>query len=73
MACGSMITRLIKGKTLQEGQELILALLIYALSFLPKDYQHYADLALKTLRKALSQIRSGADSSHDSVKSKAVS
>jgi NifU-like protein involved in Fe-S cluster formation len=73
MAYGGMITRLIKGKTLQEAQELTSERLIHELGGLPKDHQHCADLAIKTFRKALSQIRSGADSSHDPAKNKAVS
>jgi Mrp family chromosome partitioning ATPase/NifU-like protein involved in Fe-S cluster formation len=53
IACGGLLTRLIKGKTLTEAQELSPETLIKELGGLPKDHVHCASLAVKTLREII--------------------
>jgi len=53
IACGGMLTRLIKGKTMLEAQELTPEVLIEALGGLPKAHVHCASLAVKTLREII--------------------
>jgi NifU-like protein involved in Fe-S cluster formation len=53
IACVGMLTRLIKGKTLSEAQELSPETLINELGSLPKDHVHCASLAIKTLREMI--------------------
>jgi len=53
MACGGMLTRMIKGMTLSEALNLNAEALIAALGGLPKGHIHCADLAVKTLLKVV--------------------
>jgi ATP-binding protein involved in chromosome partitioning len=56
IACGGMITRLVREKTLDEAQQITPADLIAALDGLPKDHEHCAELAIKTLRQAINNV-----------------
>jgi len=53
IACGGMITRLIRTKTLAEAQGITPDDLIAALDGLPEDHEHCAELAVNTLRQAI--------------------
>jgi nitrogen fixation protein NifU and related proteins len=57
MGCGSLITELIQGKTLQEAQQVRREDLIAAIGGLPEASQHASHLALDALAAALKQIR----------------
>ena len=54
LACGSMITELLKGKTVEEALRLTRKELVDVLGGLPSRKQHAAALAIETLRSALS-------------------
>lgn len=53
LACGSILTELISGKTVQEAMQLTRADLLNALGGLPPRKQHAAALAVETLRAAI--------------------
>ncbi len=53
IACGSMVTELAKGKTVDEASRISPEKVLEALGGLPKDHEHCADLASYTLKKAL--------------------
>ena len=53
VACGSMMTQLIKGKTLAESKEITEKDILAELDGLPGDESHCAELAVKTLHKTL--------------------
>ncbi|MBN1146595.1 MAG: P-loop NTPase [Anaerolineales bacterium] len=53
IACGCMVTRLAKGKTLAEAQQITPAEIITALEGLPKNHEHCAELAVNTLHQAI--------------------
>jgi len=53
VACGSMLCRMVKGRTPKEALELTEDDLIEALGGLPEDHRHCATLAIDTLFKAL--------------------
>jgi ATP-binding protein involved in chromosome partitioning len=53
IACGCMITRLVRSKTLAEAQYITAEDLITALDGLPEDHEHCAELAVNTLREAI--------------------
>jgi ATP-binding protein involved in chromosome partitioning len=53
VACGSMITRLVRSKTLNEAQHITSEDLITELEGLPEDHEHCAELAVNTLREAI--------------------
>jgi ATP-binding protein involved in chromosome partitioning len=53
IACGCMITRLVRLKTLAEAQHITAEDLITALDGLPEDHEHCAELAVNTLREAI--------------------
>jgi len=53
VACGSMLTKMAKGLSLDEAGAMEPARLIEALGGLPADHAHCAELAIKTLRKAI--------------------
>ena len=53
IACGGMIVRLIRGKTLNEAQQITPEDLIAALEGLPEDHEHCAQLAVDTLRQTI--------------------
>ncbi len=53
LACGNMLTKMIKGKTPHETLEICQEDLINELDGLPKEHSHCAKLAVITLHKAL--------------------
>ena len=53
VACGSMLTRMAPGKTLEEATAMEAADLILALDGLPPEHVHCATLAVHTLHQAL--------------------
>jgi nitrogen fixation NifU-like protein len=53
LACGSMLTELIQGKSVQEAMHLTRTDLMNALGGLPSRKQHAAALAVETLRTAI--------------------
>jgi nitrogen fixation protein NifU and related proteins len=57
MACGSLITELMEGKNIAHAQNMTAQDLIAAAGGLPPASGHAAQLAIETLRKALSSIR----------------
>ena len=56
LACGNMITKMIKGKTSGEALEISKDDLINNLDGLPKEHSHCAKLAVNTLHKALKKM-----------------
>ena len=63
MACGSALTELIAGKTLDETRVLRRDTLIAAVGGLPQASTHAAQLALDTLSAALRQLQPQSESS----------
>jgi len=57
IACGSVLTELVVGKTFNEAQGLQREDLILAVGGLPQASAHAAELALESLSIALSRIR----------------
>jgi nitrogen fixation protein NifU and related proteins len=57
IACGSVLTELVVGKTFNEAQDLQREDLILAVGGLPQASAHAAQLALESLSIALSRIR----------------
>ena len=53
IACGSMVTKIIKGKNLDEVNTITNIQLLEALDNLPEEHQHCAKLAVNTLHKAI--------------------
>ncbi len=53
LACGSMLTELIQGKSVEEAMHLTRTDLLNALGGLPSRKQHAAALAVETLRTAI--------------------
>ncbi len=53
VACGSMLTRMVQGKSLEEAGALEAAELIIALDGLPPEHIHCATLAVDTLHAAM--------------------
>jgi nitrogen fixation protein NifU and related proteins len=53
MACGSLLTEMVKGKTANEARKLTLQELIAAIGGLPEASSHAAHLALDALKTAL--------------------
>ncbi|HEY6183244.1 MAG TPA: iron-sulfur cluster assembly scaffold protein [Terriglobales bacterium] len=53
MACGSMLTELVKGKTANEARKLTREELVTAIGGLPEASSHAAHLALDALKTAL--------------------
>jgi len=58
IACGGMLSRLIKGKTISEAFKIDPAVLISELGGLPQDHIHCANLAVKSLHETLSKWQS---------------
>jgi nitrogen fixation NifU-like protein len=56
VACGSRLTRLVKGMRLEDARRLEPQWLRDALGGLPEDHTHCADLAILTLRKAIDAL-----------------
>lgn len=65
LACGSMLTKMVKGMSLQQAGEFRSKQLLDALGGLPEENVHCADLAVMALRRALAN-RSG-NSGRDEV------
>ena len=53
IACGSILTKIIKGKTLQEANDISNLQLLEALAGLPIEHHHCTILAINTLQKAI--------------------
>ena len=53
IACGSMLTKMIKGETLEEAADITSEKLINALGGLPEEHLHCSKLAVNTLQKAI--------------------
>jgi len=53
LACGNMLTKMIKGKTPNEALEISQDDLINNLDGLPKDHSHCAKLSINTLQKTI--------------------
>jgi nitrogen fixation NifU-like protein len=57
VACGSMLTRMAQGKTLEDAAAIEAADLIIALDGLPPEHVHCATLAVHTMRQAMATYR----------------
>ncbi|MBU4221554.1 MAG: iron-sulfur cluster assembly scaffold protein, partial [Euryarchaeota archaeon] len=57
IACGSMLTSMVKGKSLDEAEAITEDYLIAALEGLPEENLHCAHLAIITLRDALKMLK----------------
>ena len=57
MACGSALTELVNGKTIQEAAALRREELVDAVGGLPDASSHASHLAIDTLKAALSQLK----------------
>ncbi len=53
IACGNMLTNMIKGKTMEEASAITSTKLIEILGGIPKEHTHCATLAVNTLREAI--------------------
>lgn len=53
MACGSMLTKMAMGKSLDDAMKISPADLLVALETIPEDHEHCLSLAVSTLRKAI--------------------
>jgi nitrogen fixation NifU-like protein len=56
MACGSLLTELVKGKPLQEARRLCREDLMQAIGGLPEASSHASHLAIDALRAALKAL-----------------
>jgi nitrogen fixation NifU-like protein len=56
MACGSAITELVRGRTIDEARELGRDELVIAVGGLPQASQHASHLAIDTLRTLLGKV-----------------
>ena len=56
LACGSVLTELVQGKTTAEARRLTRANLLDAIGGLPARKHHAAALAIETLRSALKDV-----------------
>ena len=56
VACGSMLMKMVKGKTIEEVQCISKDDLLKAVDGLPKEHLHCAKLAVDTLQSALKQL-----------------
>jgi nitrogen fixation NifU-like protein len=62
IACGSMLTTMVRGMSLEEAGEFRSMDLIEALGGLPEESLHCAELAVRTLRAAIADcLRAGRD------------
>jgi NifU-like protein involved in Fe-S cluster formation len=53
IACGSMLTKMIKEKTLKNAENISSSKLLETLGGLPKEHHHCTTLAISTLQKAI--------------------
>ena len=56
LVCGSILTELISGKSIEEAKQLTRADLVTAIGGLPSRKYHAAALAIETLNSALAQL-----------------
>jgi nitrogen fixation NifU-like protein len=61
LACGSMLTQMVTGVTLEEASEIRPGDLLSALDGLPKENVHCAELAVSTLQNAIFNWRAARD------------
>ena len=61
IACGSILTKIIKGKTLQEANDISNLQLLEALGGLPTEHHHCTILAINTLQKAIKKYNKKSD------------
>jgi len=61
IACGSMLTKIIKGKTLQEANNISNLQLLEALKGLPIEHHHCTILSINTLHKAIKNYNNEKD------------
>lgn len=61
VACGSMLTKMVTGMSLEEASGLLPEDLLDALDGLPEESVHCAELAIKTLQNAIFNYRYDAD------------
>ena len=59
IACGSMLTKMIKGKTAEEANNISNKKLIESLGGLPEEHQHCATLTINTLHEATKNYLEG--------------
>jgi len=57
LVCGSILTELISGKTIEDAKQLTRADLLNAVGGLPSRKHHAAALAIETLNSALNQLK----------------
>ncbi len=57
LACGNMLTNMVKGMSLEEASEIDPEDLVRALDGLPEENAHCAALAVNTLRQAISRYQ----------------
>ncbi len=57
IACGGMLTRMIKGKTLEQAGNIQSQALVEALGGLPEDHVHCAELSARALRETIDNDR----------------
>ncbi len=62
IACGSMLTKMVTGKTLDDVRRIMPEDLITALEGLPPENAHCAELAIRTLQDAIDNHMRPADS-----------
>jgi NifU-like protein involved in Fe-S cluster formation len=60
LACGSALTELIQGKTIEDAAQVTRKQLVEAVGGLPLRKQHAAALAIETLRTAIGKKTAGA-------------
>ena len=56
IACGSMLTKMIKGKTIEETADITEEQLTSALDGLPEEHMHCSKLAVNTFQKAIEKL-----------------
>jgi len=61
VACGSMLTRMVPGKSLADAAAIEASEVIVALDGLPPEHIHCATLAVNTLHAAIANCRSRSD------------
>ena len=59
VACGSKLTTVVRGMSLDEARQIEQAGLVAALDGLPEESLHCAELAVKTLREAINHYEKG--------------
>lgn len=53
IACGSMLTKMVKGKTIEDAADITTTKLTDALDGLPEEHMHCSKLAVDSLQKAI--------------------